>query len=309
MESSFPESTNELTAEWISQVLLKEKVISSPIVSYTTDAQIVEGNASNVLRVIPTYAENRESQIKSCIVKFSSQNPGICAFLTNLQSYYKEIELYKEFNKIQSLSLAKCYYAAVSKDYSKCIIILEDLKIKDMSIASQKDGIPFPLLKRIVEQYSKVHSLFWNNIPESLKWLNQNDFSLYLKGLTTEMYPKRKEGFIHKYKDILSPELISTINNLNIDALYKSTTRESNVTITHGDPHGLNVLFNKEEVAIIDWQYGSIGVGIKDVVLFIGISIEDKATEDNILEMKEMYYNTLGPKVHASYNRKAFEAD
>lgn len=309
MESFFPLSANELSGEWISQVLLEEKVISSPIVSYTTDDQIVEGNSSTVFRLIPTYAQNNESQIKSLIVKFSSSNPGICAFLTNLRSYYKEIELYKEFNKTNAFPVSKCYYATVSEDYSKCIILLEDLANRKMSIASQKEGIPFSLLKRIIEQYSNFHSFYWNNIPETLKWINQNDFPLYLKGVTTNMFPKRKEGFIKKYEDILTPELISTINNLNIEDIYSATTREHNVTITHGDPHGLNVLFNNDEIIIIDWQLSSIGVGIKDVVLFIGISHQENISTEEIIDLKELYYNTLGPKVHETYDKKAFEED
>jgi len=48
---------------------------------------------------------------------------------------------------------------------------------------------------------------------------------------------------------------------------------------------------------MIDWQYINIGLGLKDIILFMGITFDEKSIKENdINELKYLYYNYLEKK-------------
>ena len=61
---------------------------------------------------------------------------------------------------------------------------------------------------------------------------------------------------------------------------------------------------------MIDWQYINIGIGLKDVILFIGIMLdENNIKEENIMELKNLYFKKLIENGVKSYNRERFDED
>ena len=65
----------------------------------------------------------------------------------------------------------------------------------------------------------------------------------------------------------------------------------------------------KNIMAMIDWQYINIGLGLKDVILFIGISLDENSIKkEDIIDLKNLYYNILVNK-GIQYDKKAFEED
>ena len=60
---------------------------------------------------------------------------------------------------------------------------------------------------------------------------------------------------------------------------------------------------------MIDWQYINIGLGLKDIILFMGITFDEKSIKENdINELKYLYYNYL-EKNGINYDKKLFEED
>ena len=61
---------------------------------------------------------------------------------------------------------------------------------------------------------------------------------------------------------------------------------------------------------MIDWQYISVGLGLKDIILFIGIMLdENKITKDEILELKKYYYESLLKYGVQNYTKEKFNED
>jgi thiamine kinase-like enzyme len=80
----------------------------------------------------------------------------------------------------------------------------------------------------------------------------------------------------------------------------------------HGDPQCNNLFLNenKDGMVMIDWQYINIGLGLKDVILFIGIMIdENNIKTEEIMELKNLYFDSLIKNGVKNYNREKFDED
>ena len=310
---TFPTSFSELTNDWLSQISISH--FPSKIISFSEGDKIAEGFTGEVVRIIPKYETEKEENPQTLIIKFATSNPGINQLLTNTKGYLKEIELYKVLYKYEDfLHVPKVYYSAINKENSKYIMILEDLSNRKMEKGNQVKPIDFAFSCRIVDYFAKLHSIFWDKpeVFQNLQWIKDYSFVDYLRDLTIKMFETRKENFLKRNEQRLEQKTIDIIKTMDIKELYEKTSghRKSNVTLLHGDTQPTNLLYNEKEMAMIDWQYSSFGVGCKDLIIFLGIWInETTLTREEVKGIKDRYYNKLIENGVSDYKREIFEED
>ncbi len=289
-----PNSFSEITIDYLNEILSKE--LSSKILSFTKGEIIEEGFTGEINRIIPKYEKEINSLPKSLIIKLATQNKGINKLLTETKGYEKEIQLYSIFSKNINLNLPKIYFSNINEDKSKFIIIMEDLNNRNLKQIKLEEGFDINFSYKIIDFYSKLQSHFWNIEKHTeLKFMEEYNFSLYLKDLTIANFDNRKENFIKEKKNLLNEDTINLIRKIDIKQLYEVTNPKDkkNLTLLHGDSQLSNLFYNDENIIMIDWQYSSIGIGLKDVIIILGISLEGEYTKDDIEKLKKNYYDKL----------------
>ena len=314
---SFPTTYKELTVEWLNKIL--EKELKTKIISFNEGEKVDPGFTGEVFRIIPKYEkENNKNLPKSFIIKSQTSHSGINSFLTKIQGYSKEIQIYYLLSKIENLNVAKIYYSEINKECSKYIMIMQDLK--QLGFKCHDSEIPFDIktFKLIIDYFAKFQSFFWGqNNNKNLTFLKQNSFADYIKEVTIKRFDSKKENFCNNNKNILNQETINLIKSIKINELFELIDPDNikninNNTLLHGDPQAGNLLINekKDDIYMIDWQYISVGLGLKDIILFIGISLdENKITKEEILELKKFYYDSLLKYGVKNYTKEKFDED
>ena len=197
-------------------------------------------------------------------------------------------------------------------------MIMEDLNERGLTKANNEKPFDIKIFKLIIEYFSKLQSCFWGlEKQQNLEWIKNNNFGEYIKELTIKNFDKKKNFFIENNKHILNNDTIDMIKNIKIEELFElinpyNERNKNNTTLLHGDPQCNNLFLNqnKDLMVMIDWQYINIGLGLKDIILFIGIMLdENNIKEENIMELKELYFKKLIENGVNNYNRERFDED
>ena len=315
-EASFPMNFSEITVDFLNKALKDQ--LKSSIKSFSKGKEIEPGFTGEVIRILLSYEDNNESLPKNLILKFQTSNPGINAFMTKIHGYENEIKIYQILSSISGLNLPKIYYTSINKEGSKYIMIMEDLNEKGYMKAGNEKPFDMKIFKLIVEYFSKLQAYFWGKENlKSIEWTKNSNFGEYMKTFTTLNFDKKKKYFIENNKNLLNNDTIEIIKNIKIEELFElinpyNKRNENNITLLHGDPQCNNLLINekKESMVMIDWQYINIGLGLKDVILFIGIMLDENniKTED-IIQLKNIYFDSLVKNGVKSYERERFDED
>jgi len=316
MTLPIPKNKDEITVDYLNTVL-KDNLLkgNNKIISIKDGKEIPPQFKSEVYRIQLTYEIETSDLPTSIIIKLATKNPGINSLLQNIQGYYKESQFYKQLNEIPELNTAKVFYSSVNTEKNQFIIIMEDLNLRSLNVASQENEINLDFALSIIKYFALIQSKFWNyegnQLFKSIEWLKEPNFALYLKDLTIKMFEERKASFIKRNKNKLMDKTVKTINTMNIQHLYEENFPSDlkNCTLVHGDPQPTNVFINdsNNEMMMVDWQYSSVGYGIKDVILLLGIWIKKDITSDEILKIKNFYYEELIRNGVKNFSRQDFE--
>lgn len=315
-EIPIPKNFSEIIVEYLNKVLIDQ--FKSSIKSFSKGEDLEPGFTGEVIRISLSFENNNECLPKSLIIKFQTSNPGINAFMTKIHGYENEIKIYKYLSSISELNLPKIYYSSINKEGSKYIMIMEDLNEKGYMKANSEKPFDMKTFKLIVNYFSLLQAHFWGKENlKNIEWIKNSNFGEYMKEFTTVNFDKKKNYFIENNKHLLNNDTLDIIKNIKIEELFElinpyNERNENNLTLLHGDPQSNNLFINnnKESITMIDWQYINIGLGLKDVILFIGIMLDENniKTED-IIELKNLYFDLLVKNGVKSYSRERFDED
>jgi len=315
-EAFIPSNFSEINVEFLNKAL--ENQFKSKIESFSKGKELEPGFTGEVVRIIPTFCEKKGILPKSLILKFQTSNPGINAFITKIHGYENEINIYKILSNIPELRVPKIYYTDINKEGSKYVMIMEDLNEKGYVKGNNEKPFDMKMFKSIIEYFSILHANFWGiEKQKNINWIKNYNFGEYIKEFTIANFDKKKNYFIENNKHLLHTDTIEMIKNIKIKELFElinpnNERNKNNTSLLHGDPQCNNLFHseNNDSIIMIDWQYINIGLGLKDVILFIGIMLDEEniKTED-IMELKNLYFNLLVKHGVNNYNREIFDED
>ena len=314
MAEFFPNDFSDLTLDFLNSAL--ENQFNSKILSFSKGKDLEEGFTGEVYRISIT---NKNGDLpKNLIIKLQTSNPGINAFMAKIQGYEKEIKIYKILANISELNLPKIYYTKINKEGTKYIMIMEDLNERGLMKANSEKPFDIKIFKLIIDYFSKLQSNFWGiEKQKNIEWIKNNNFGEYMKEFTINNFDTKKNYFIENNKNILKKDIIEMIKDIKIEELFElinpfSERNKNNTTLLHGDPQSNNLFLSqrKDLMVIIDWQYINIGLGLKDIILLIGIMLdENNIRKEDIMELKDLYYNSLVKNGVINYKRERFDED
>lgn len=272
---TIPARPDEVTAEWLTQVLRSTGTIAQARIGsfQQEDLGLGRGFVGQVSRFRLAYEVDEEGAPRSLVGKFSSPNPDLRAAMFGANE--TELRFYHEIAPLVELPTPRLYYGAVNPETSKSVLLLEDLSSEwgGDDVAGCSPGQE----QLAIQHLAKFHATWWDNPRvDEFPWLpsiNHND------SLLQEGYQRAWDIFAGKFGDHLPPSLREVaaqfVNNV---AHIKNQLVNRPTTILHGDYRLDNLFFGPPQggppLIVIDWQAAHKGPGASDIAYFHAFCLE-----------------------------------
>jgi len=216
--------------------------------------------------------------------------------LRKLSSYENELAFYQYFAQLCSLECkVPVLHASLVNDSTMCLL-LEDLDHIGYryrySVQNQNRLIQRAVNQEFAEQNALSESATNQTIVnKGLHWLAYFH-ALFIEKDISRLWPigtywhlaTRPDEF-NKMPNSALKQTAPKIDNALNSAQYK--------TLLHGDAKLANFCFSNSSIAAVDFQYTGAGVGVKDVVYFLGSCLSSDALTEQASQYYAQYFEYL----------------
>jgi len=271
LQKSFPAHPDELTSDWLSEVL-GYPVEQFEVTFFSEGAGVMAW----VTRLLLTTGPGKPDAI---IAKFPSpaqQNRDV-AQVYNM--YGRELQFYRDIAPHLSLRVPHCYYAAFDTSDQDFILLLEDLG--EMRIGDQVAGCTLEQAKRVIAGIARMHAGAWQSAE--LGDLVSHNNPAQIAGMQAG-YPVGWPVVLAQFGDLIPSEVRPLAEQMPqvIAPLLEQMCRPP-VCLTHADMRLDNIFFGADDVAFVDWQSVCTSAPEQDVAYFITQSLSAKVRSDTDL--------------------------
>ncbi len=310
---SIPETTDQITAEWLTQVLRTQNLLTNGEVSELDVHPIPEGQGfyGQVLRLRPEYSQRPPHLPRSLIAKVPMANPEGRALVAQMGAYERELQFYLQLANQTPLHLPKCYYAAGDQAKVAYILLLEDLALTGRC-GDTVAGCTAEECAVALRGLAAHHAKWWNRpLPTNATWLGTLAERMRM-GI--QLYPHATEKFLDLIGDRISTEIRRTIPTLDarVTKIFNSWANGP-TTMIHGDFRADNLFFghlgSKTPLSVIDWQLPCIGHAAVDLGFLLGCSLPAAARKANWLSLLDIYHASLVKGGVVGYSRDQLDKD
>ncbi|MEM8562259.1 MAG: hypothetical protein AAGF57_08500, partial [Pseudomonadota bacterium] len=177
MKPPIPDHINEITAQWLTQVLRSRNIISTDVIS-ATHAPVGDdvGLLSKVVRTELEYAEPTGHEPDAIIVKIEPAAGPFRDSADKAHVFAREIRFYEEIAPQAPIRVPRFFYGDVGDEGG--VLILEDLT--RLQQHSQIKGLSNIDVLAAIRQCGKMHAHFWGeDALAELHWIPRDDGRLY----------------------------------------------------------------------------------------------------------------------------------
>lgn len=197
-----------------------------------------------------------------------------------LKSYKVESEWYKHWSHACGDDCRIPKLLTIDYRGDEVLLVMEDLN--DSGFPKRKSSVTIDEMKLCIEWLANFHGTFMLQKPEGL----------WDKG--TYWHIDTRPDELEALTDRELKDAAWKIDALLENAKYK--------TIVHGDAKLANFCFSEDgkDVAAVDFQYVGGGVGVKDLIYFIGSCLYEEDCERYEAELTNFYFKKLHKKLKNS---------
>lgn len=288
---TIPNDITEVTPAWIESALNAGGKISVGTVASVDLKQIGEGVGimGELYRAALTYSAGQGPA--SVIVKLPSRAEENRAQGVALGMYDCEVNFYQQIADGTDARIPRSYFAASVPGTGTFVILMEDLG--HMSMVAQMDGMSPAQTVRSLESLAAVHASWWGKADApQLSWV-PSVVHERIQGFA-QMWPALWEMFLPKFQQVLpegGAELGGWMANAYWDVMVKFS--ESPWTLLHQDFRVDNLMFDNDQVAVIDWQSIGRGPAAYDLAYLLGGSVTVEARRENEEAWVRHYHSVL----------------
>ncbi len=291
MSSTIPQSTDEITAPWIDDVLRSAGMISSQRVVEIELRPIGEsqGFLSSIAAVDISYDDATHGQPASVVVKLEPAQGVFRDTERKNRAFERETEFYRDVADRIDVRVPKLYHAENGPDGS--VLVMEDLT--HLRCGDQVRGMRHEEVIAAVRQIGRVHAAFWNNDRlDALHWLPDHDPFWFAT------YEQHWPDFASEYEVRLGPKGLSlgegVLHHLEWLAEHLAERPSS---LVHSDLRADNLLFgdpqSADAVVILDWQLATRSLAANDPTRLLGGSEPAGQRSGHHLEVFTAWHETL----------------
>lgn len=291
----FPGMKEDVTAEWLSQVLQANGIAAD--IDSITKKSIGTGQLGDMIRVSITYREDPPNGApETLVIKLSSPDPTSRETGVKGGVYEKERNFYREISHIlrgKGVGIARCYAAEFSLERECTVLVFEDLAPAEQG--DQLKGCSVEEAELGVIQAAKIHAALWKSpILKEKQWLAS-------KGPRFVHQARHIPAFIERYKERLTPDMVAFLNHFKevVAEFCESITGPD--VLTHIDYRNDNVLWTPADQSstgnrlcyTVDWQTPETGPPGVDIGYFLGGSLLQDDRRAHEKRLVKLYHDEL----------------
>jgi aminoglycoside/choline kinase family phosphotransferase len=218
------------------------------------------------------------------------------AFMAPVGIYATEARFFRDELPHSKVRAPRVYWADVD-DENFGVILMEDLKRKDVEFCSARTPLTVAQVSSALENLAILHASRWNS-----EWLSSADWlehfadpdskgRAYFSMLGAEVVA----GFINQpeRRAIIPDELRDPRRSLDLFWGFVAASEGGPQTLLHGDAHVGNVYFDGGRAAMCDWQVAGRGSPAFDVAYFVGSAMSTESRRDAERELVRRYLAAL----------------
>lgn len=291
MTPAFPRKAEEITAEWLSDMLAAD-------VSSVQIEQIAIG--VGLLGRLYRLALRSDGGPTTLIAKLATHDePTRVNFVYPLDAYRKEVSFYRDVAPDSAIAVPRPYFAAYDEASRDFLIVMEDLGSRRM--VDQATGCTLADAEAVIDALADHHAGWWGEDRlASIPWLDawgDPPHPEVMTGVLEQALPRFLEHFdghlparFHDYAHTLP----------GIVGYFMEQASHPPRTYIHCDVRLENIFFpsapDEPPVALVDWQFGAKGRGGWDLAYFLSQSIEPDLRKSHERELLERYRTRLATK-------------
>jgi hypothetical protein len=227
---------------------------------------------------------------RSLVGKFPSENETSRATGVALGLYRKEVEFYRTLSKRLSISLPRCYYAAIDGRGPEFALFLEDMA--PARPGDQIAGCTPEVARAAALELVGLHAPTWNDASlRAVDWVTESP------GTSRALYAQLFPGFVARYGGSLAPELLAILGRVAESHGPPFEYPDEPFSIVHIDYRLDNLLIDATRtpprVTVVDWQSFVIGAPLSDLAYLLGASLLPEARRPVERDIVRVYHERL----------------
>ncbi|MCK6555046.1 ecdysteroid 22-kinase family protein [Candidatus Binatia bacterium] len=231
---------------------------------------------------------------RSLVGKFPSDDPMSRQTAVQLRNYIKEVSFYRELRPRLTISVPRCYFAAIEGDGPEFALLLEDLAPRQQG--NQLAGCSEAVASAAVLELVGLHAPTWcDRSLLGIGWLGEAtaETAEMVRGLYRATLP----GFLDRFAGQLSSDEAAIISRVGEGTGAPFLPLRDPFSLIHVDYRLDNLLIdevsNPPRVAAVDWQTITMGSPLSDVAYFLGAGMQPEARRRAEGDIVREYYEAL----------------
>ncbi|SCX08850.1 phosphotransferase [Mycolicibacterium fluoranthenivorans] len=291
--SCFPRSAGELTAEWLTDVLVTAQAIAPG--SRIRDVRVERiaegvGFASFLYRA---HLDVDGAGPATVIIKWPTDYPAYLELAKSIHLYDREVAFYSEVAPVAPISAPRNYFAAIENDSTDFVIVMEDLV--GLENADHLAGLSIDRAQAVLDELAYFHAWGWRMKPAATKnpaFLQIDDArmaGLFGVGAAAgwPIYVEHGRASV----PVGLADLIQEYPTLAPDLLGALTEP---ATLVNGDLRADNLFFSDTGPHVtVDYQFAGRGCGMWDVAYLVGQGLTPEERDGRERELVARYVDTL----------------
>jgi aminoglycoside/choline kinase family phosphotransferase len=283
-----------LDAAWFTNMLRTgNRLTDTQSVLGATSTRIAEGEgmASLLWRVALTYEQPVPDAPQSVIVKLATDDAHRLFIMQTAKFYAREVRFYSELAADAPIKVPQCLHAAIDPETSLFVLVLED--VGQLRHVDQLSGCGFDDALHALRTIAKFHAKWWgkdlSDLATTFMPMNDGFNQFVVPMLHQQNWPAARDARPDLWPDDVSTFLDGFAAKVPqiVDGLMGPDT------LIHNDYRVDNLLWDGDEIVVLDFQMSSVASGLVDFAYFVGQSIPKEIRKEKFDELLDAYLGEL----------------
>ncbi|MEY2967913.1 MAG: hypothetical protein RIQ64_540 [Actinomycetota bacterium] len=276
---AIPSDISEVTAKWLEEALRTGGKTPTGSISSIDLSQIGEGIGvmGEIYRANITYADG--SGPSSVVVKLPSRAEANREQGISLGMYEAEVNFYTKCADRTVAFVPEAYFAAIESGTANFVIVMEDMA--GLTMVSQIEGMSDAQTIAAIDSLAAVHASWWGKADDpAIAWAPSTVHERIQA--FAQMWPALWQMFQPNFGHMLSSEGLALGEWITTN-YWRACEEFSKApwTMLHLDYRVDNLMFDRDRVAVIDWQSLGRGPAAYDLAYLLGGSVTVEARRQN----------------------------
>jgi aminoglycoside/choline kinase family phosphotransferase len=238
-----------------------------------------------------TNALNAPDAPSSVIVKLATDDAHRLFIMQSAKFYAREVLFYQQLAADAPVRVPGCLHAEIEAETSLFLLVLED--VGELRHVDQLSGCGFDDAIGAIRTLAKLHAHYWEKDLGDLAttFLPMNDgFNQFVvpmlhqqswpaaRNARPDLWPENVSTFLDDFVDKV-PQILDGLMGPN--------------TLIHNDFRVDNLLWDGDDIVVLDFQMASIASGMLDFAYFVGQSIPKEIRQERFDELLDAYLSEL----------------